>query len=362
MRNSFGSLFRITTWGESHGKAIGVVIDGCPSQIEISEEEINQKLQKRRPGSKYTSSRKEKDKVKLLSGVFKGKTTGCPISLIIENTDFDSSKYEKTKDILTPSHAKFSYLEKYKIFDYLGSGRASARETAARVAAAAIAEKILEKEDITVLAYVESIGDIKVKNKPKDIFELKKSLETSQIFCSDRKAEKKMILLLQKLKKEKDSIGGVVSFLTSDLPKGLGEPVFDKISSRLASGLMSIPGSKGFEIGNGFEAATLKGSENNDLFISERGKIRTKTNRAGGVIGGLTSGMPIFGKVAFKPTPTIGKKQKTVTKRGKKATFELQNVKTHDPCIAIRATAVVEAMIILSLADMILLNKTARLI
>ena len=360
MKNSFGDIFRITTWGESHGKAIGVVIDGCPSQIVISEEDINKKLKKRRPGNKYTSSRKEKDKVKILSGVFNGKTTGCPISVIIENTGFDSTKYEKTKDILPPSHAKYSYLEKYGIFDYLGSGRASARETAVRVAASAIAEKILEKEGISVCAFVESIGDISIKNRPKDILGCKEKLKKSLVYCCDMKAEKKMIYLLKKMQKEKDSIGGIVSFLTSDLKAGLGEPVFDKISSRLAAAMMSIPGAKGFEIGNGFAASKLKGSENNDLFICEKANVKTKTNHSGGILGGITNGMPIFGRVAFKPTSTIGKKQKTLTTQKRKISYQLKDVTSHDPCIAIRAVSVIEAMLILTLADMILLNKSAR--
>ena len=361
MKNSFGKIFRITTWGESHGKAIGVVIDGCPAQITISEDEINKKLKKRRPGSKYTSLRKEKDKVKILSGIFNGKTTGCPISIIIENTGFDSSKYKKTKDILIPSHAKYSYLEKYGIFDYLGSGRASARETALRVAASAIAEKILEKEGISVCAFVESIGGVSIKNWPKDILECKTKLQKSLIFCCDKKAENKMISLLEKIQKEKDSIGGVVAFLTSDLKAGLGEPIYDKISSRLGAAMMSIPGAKGFEIGNGFAASKLKGSENNDLFICENKKIKTKTNNSGGIVAGITNGMPIFGRVGFKPTSTIGKKQKTLTTQGKKVSYQLKEITSHDPCIAIRAVSVIEAMLILSLADMILLNKTARL-
>jgi chorismate synthase len=326
MGNSFGQIFRITTWGESHGKAIGVVIDGCPAGIEICEEEIQQELEKRAPGrSPLTSPRKEPDRAEILSGVFEGKTTGTPISIIIFNQDVDSSKYEPIKNLLRPGHANYTYLKKYGIFDYRGAGRASARETACRTAAGAIAKKFLLSLGIVPKAYIKEIGG------RKDYEEI-----------------------LHRAKEEGDSLGGVVEVEVSDLPAGLGEPIYHKIEALLAQAMLSLPACKGFEMGCGFAAARMRGSEHNDSFVA-LGK--TETNHAGGTLGGITNGMPLVFRVAFKPTSSIFKIQKTVTLEGEPANFELPVGSRQDPCIVLRAVSVVEAMTALVLADTLLLNR-----
>lgn len=353
--NSFGSIFRITTWGESHGKSIGVVIDGCPSGLAIDDKEITDALFLRAPGSKkYTSSRQEKDQAEILSGVFEGKTTGAPLSIIVPNIDVDSSLYEKNKDLLRPGHAQSTYLKKYGVFDYRGGGRASARETVARVAAGAIAKKILHYYGVRIAAFVRQIGDIEAKNIELD------AITESPIFCPDKQAEKAMLHLLDSIVLQGDSIGGIVEFIALHLPVGLGDPIYEKLSANLAKAMMSLPASKGFEIGEGFRAACMRGSEHNDLFI-ESESIATKTNHAGGVLGGISTGMPLVGRVAFKPISTIHKAQETRTISGETAILPPAEQSRHDPCAAIRAVWVVEAMLSIVLVDALLQNRSVCL-
>lgn len=326
--NSFGKIFRFTTFGESHGKAIGVVIDGCPAGLKIDEEGINAALEKRAPGkSSLTSPRKEMDKAEIISGVFEGKTTGAPICIMILNVDADSSKYEPIKDLLRPGHANSTYLEKYGVFDYRGGGRASGRETAARVAAGAVARKILEEHGIEIHAYIKQIGTAIDK------------LE--------------MEALIEKAKEEGDSLGGIVEFVAQFVPAGLGDPVYEKLEANLAYAMMGLPASKGFEIGSGFQSVVMSGSLHNDLFDGA-------TNHAGGVLGGIATGNPIVGRVAFKPTSSIMKLQKTKTISGQEAVIALPEGSRHDPCIAIRAVPVVEAMVALVLVDAWLLNRCSQ--
>lgn len=323
MKNSFGHIFRITTWGESHGRAVGVVIDGCPAGIEISEEEINTELLKRSPGKNpLTSPRKEPDVAELLSGVFEGKTTGTPISILIPNQDADSTKYEPIKHLLRPGHANATYLKKYGIFDYRGGGRSSARETVCRVAAGAVAKKFLLEFGIQPRAFLKEVGG-------------EHAYET----------------LLKKVMIEGDSLGGVVEVEVPNVPVGLGEPIYHKMEALLAQAMLSMPASKGFEIGSGFRAARMRGSEHNDSFFQE------SSNHAGGTLGGLTNGRPLVFRVAFKPTSSILKPQKTTTVDGKEAVLELPKGSRHDPCVAIRAVPVVEAMTALVLADTLLLDR-----
>lgn len=360
--NSYGSLFRITTWGESHGKAIGVVIDGCPAGLEISEEEINHELALRAPGKNpYTTPRKEMDIGEILSGVFEGKTTGAPICIMIRNKDQDSSKYAPIKDLLRPGHANFTYLEKYGIFDYRGGGRSSARETAARVAAGAIAKKILKQKQIFLAAYIKQIGKIVADIDYSDIQKLRESTYNDPLFCPDPKASAMMIESIEQAKKEGDSLGGIIEFIAVSLPVGLGDPVYEKLEARLAGAMMSIPATKGVEFGAGFQAATMKGSEHNDAFIFEDGKVKTKTNFAGGTLGGISTGMPVIGRVAFKPTSSIQKPQNTLDIQNEQKIFNLPEGSRHDPCVAIRAAPIVEAMLALTIVDSMLLNRCVRL-
>lgn len=358
--NSFGKIFKITTFGESHGKETGVVIDGCPAGLEIDEEYINQALTLRAGGkSNYTTPRKETDDAEIMSGVFEGKTTGAPICIIIKNQDAESSKYEPIKDILRPGHANFTYLKKYGIFDYKGGGRASARETAARVAAGAVALKFLEQNGILVSAYLKQVGNI-AATIPASFEILEKNIMLSPIFCPDIEASSKMTLLIEQVKEEGDSIGGIVEFVILNAVTGLGSPVYEKLEAILASAMMSIPATKGFEIGDGFEAALKKGSEHNDLFVKTEFGIETSTNHAGGIQGGLSTGMPIIGRVAFKPASSIMKSQNSLTVDGKPSIFTLPEGSRHDPCVAIRAVAVVKAMAAIVLADALLCNRSSR--
>ena len=358
--NSFGRNFTITTFGESHGKGVGVVIDGCPAGLEISEEEINSELKKRAPGnSPFTSPRKEEDKVEILSGLFEGKTTGAPIALLIANIDADSSKYEPIKDILRPGHANYTYLKKYGIFDHRGGGRSSARETAARVAAGAIAKKLLKHFHIEIAAYIKTIGDIEASIPPFN--EIAKRRDESPVFCPDSKGTERMIERLNQVKNEGDSLGAIVEFMTNRLPVGLGEPIYDKLEARLAYAMLSLPATKGFEIGDGFEAARKRGSQHNDLFIADNAETTLQTNHAGGTLGGISDGMPLIGRVAFKPTSSIKKEQASVNVKGETSSFKLPEGSRHDPCVGIRGVFVVEAMAALVLADFILSDRLSRL-
>lgn len=356
--NSFGKIFRITTFGESHGEVVGVVIDGCPSGISVHYQELKAMLDLRRPrGNELVSQRAEKDSPKIISGVFEGKTTGAPITILIENTDVDSEKYEATKNILRPSHANYVYLKKYGIYDYRGGGRASARETVGRVAAGYIAMNILKRHGIKTAAFIKSIGDVRANVESDHIEKLREKTYTNPVFCPDKKASLLMREEVLKVKSEGDSIGGVVEFIIEGTPVGLGEPIYDKLESRLASAMMSIPAAKGFEIGEGFLCSNMKGSENNDEFIMQDKNIVTKTNHAGGLLAGISNGMPIVGRVAFKPTPSIMLPQKTTDFDGNKVIFEMPKGSRHDPCVAIRAVPVVESMCALVIADFLLLQK-----
>lgn len=356
--NSFGKLFKISTFGESHCKAIGVVIDGCPSGLEFSEKEIQLELDRRKPGqSKITTQRKESDTVEILSGIFEGKTLGTPIALLIENKDQKSKDYSNIKDTFRPSHADFTYEEKYGLRDYRGGGRASARETAARVAAGAIAKKLLLHKNIQTTAFVSSIKNIALNKSYKELDFNK--IENNIVRCPDTEIANQMIALIEETKDKGDSLGGIITCVVQNCPIGLGEPVFDKLEAQLAKAMLSIPAVKGFEIGSGFEGTMLYGSEHNDEFISENGKIVTSTNNSGGVQGGISNGMDIVFKVAFKPTATIMQNQNTVTKDGKKNILKMEG--RHDPCVLPRAVPIVEAMANLVLTDLYLQSKINKL-
>jgi chorismate synthase len=362
--NFFGQVFRITTFGESHGAAIGVVIDGCPAGLSLTKEEIDRELALRQPGNNpYTSPRSEKDEVKILSGLFQGKTTGAPIALTIANKDADSSKYEPIKNLLRPGHANFTYLEKYGIFDYRGGGRSSARETAARVAAGAVARKLLAHFGIEICAFVAEIGGIAIAEPDlSSLPHLRKKVLQNPLFCPDAKAAEKMRKEIEKAKKEGDSLGGILQGVATHLPVGLGDPVYGKLEANLASAMLSLPATKGFEIGSGFAAARMKGSEHNDAFdIDAKGRVTTTTNYAGGTLGGISTGLPLTFRVAFKPTSSIQKQQKTLNLKAEKKLFKLPEGSRHDPCVAIRAVPIIEAMTALVLADALLLARLSKL-
>jgi chorismate synthase len=353
--NTFGHLFRITTFGESHGGAVGAVVDGCPPGIEISEEEIQVELDRRKPGqSKITTPRKEADRIKMLSGVFQGKTTGTPILLIAYNEEFESDDYLNFKDLYRPSHADYTYEARYGLRDWRGSGRASARETLARVAAGVIAKKHLKQTlGIEFVSYVEQVGSIRA-----DIDFNKVTLsdvESNIIRCPDKEVAKKMIKLIESVRNEGDSIGGVIRGVIKNVPVGLGEPVFDKLSADLGKAMLSINAVKGFEIGSGFEGTKLKGSQHNDEFYIKNNKIRTRTNNAGGILGGISNGETIYFRVAFKPVSTIKKEQDTVSKD--KQQEKLNAAGRHDPCVLPRAVPIVDAMGALVIIDHYLRHK-----
>lgn len=352
--NSFGQLFRITTWGESHGKGIGVVIDGCPAGLPLNEKDIQKELERRRTGqSKVTTTRREPDKIRIMSGVFAGKTTGTPISLLVENEDADSSKYDLIKDLYRPGHADFTYDMKYGFRDHRGGGRSSARETVGRVAAGAIAKKILAKHKVKVFAYTKQIGDLIAKKM--DYSEIEKNI----VRCPDKKIAEKMVSAILRVRKQGDSLGGIIEVVAQGVPAGWGEPVFDRLDADLAKALMCLPAVKGVEVGIGFEAARLKGSQCNDIFISKGKKIITKTNNAGGILGGISNGNDIVLRMVVKPTSSINKVQDTVTTTGKKAKIRVEG--RHDPCVAPRAVPMAETMVALVLVDHLLRNQTARM-
>lgn len=362
--NSFGTLFKIMTWGESHGKAIGVVIDGCPAGVLLNEELINEELFWRAPGVKtYTSARKEPDKADILSGVFEGRTTGTPISIMIWNRDQQSQHYEPLKNLLRPGHANYTYMQKYGCFDYRGGGRASARETACRVAAGAIAKQLLSDVGVFVVAYMRSIGPIQSNFVLSDLSgkekELQRQVRESGVFCPDTVATERMQDILGQALQEKDSLGGVVEAVAFNVPAGWGDPIYEKIEANLAKAMLSLPASKGFEIGAGYASAAMKGSQHNDLFYGDEGSIRLSSNHAGGTLGGISNGMPIVIRVPFKPPSSIGKDQSTVNFQGLTQTLSLPEGSRHDPCVAIRAVPVVEAMFALVLVDAMLMNRNA---
>ncbi len=355
--HTFGSLFRVTTWGESHGPAIGAVIDGCPSGLDLSVDDLLLDLHRRSPGhGPLTSPRKESDIPEILSGVFQGKTTGAPISILIRNHDHDSAAYQPLEKIIRPGHASFTYLEKYGHFDPRGGGRSSGRETACRVAAGAVAKQFLHQWNITCHAYLVQMGSLRAA----DLSQLHKTYE-SPVYCPDAQISEQMVQLLTHVKKEGDSIGGTVEFYTSCLPIGLGDPVYEKLEANLAKAMLSLPATKGFEIGEGFRAAEMRGSEHNDSFVVKSGVIEPGSNHAGGTLGGISTGLPLRGRVVFKPTSSIQKLQETVKADGTPTLFQLSEKARHDPCVAIRAVPVVEAMVALVLADALLMNRTTRL-
>lgn len=354
--NSFGQLFRITTFGESHGGCVGVVVDGCPPGIEISEDEIQKELDRRKPGqSSITTPRKEEDLVKILSGYFEGRTTGTPILLLAYNKDTRPEDYFEMKTMYRPSHADYTYEAKYGFRDWRGSGRASARETLARVAAGAIAKKYLKKKlGIEILSYVEQVGDIKTNIDFESV--TTEQIESNIIRCPDEEKSREMIALVEKIKSQGDSIGGVIKGVIKNVPPGLGEPVFDKLSADLGKAMLSINAVKGFDIGRGFDSVGMKGSEHNDPFIINNvGKVTTKTNNAGGTIGGISSGETIYFRVVFKPVSTIMVEQDTVTTD--KKTAKLVAAGRHDPCVLPRAVPIVDAMGALVIMDHYLRNK-----
>lgn len=349
--NTFGKTFRLTSWGESHGKAMGGVIDGCPSNIPLNEEDLQLDLDRRRPGqSEITTQRQESDKVEILSGVFEGKTLGTPISFLVWNKDQSSKDYSNLKDVYRPGHADLVWEQKYGIRDYRGGGRASGRETLCRVAAGAVAKKILVQENISIIGYTCSISDIEISNV--DESEIEKNL----VRAPDKEAAQKMVEVIEKARAEGDSLGGVVEIVAKGVPTGLGEPVFDKLDAELVKALMSIGTVKGVEVGNGFAATKLKGSENNDPVVSEDGK--TSSNNTGGITGGITNGNDIVLRVAVKPTSSISKKQATINKAGEKVDLEISG--RHDPCICPRLVPVAEAMVALVLVDYLLMQKVQR--
>jgi chorismate synthase len=353
MGSTFGHLFRITTFGESHGGGVGVIIDGCPPRLEISPEEIQFELDRRRPGqSKITTPRKEADTCEILSGTFEGKTLGTPIAILVRNKDTRSQDYDEMAQKYRPSHADATYDAKYGFRNWQGGGRSSARETIGRVAAGAIAKKILHQvAGVEVIAYVKRIKDLEgVVNT--DTVTLA-DVESNIVRCPDGEIANQMIELIEKTGRDGNSIGGVVECVVRNVPKGLGEPVFDKLEADLAKAVMSLPASKGFEIGSGFDGTLLTGFEHNDEFyIDENGEIRTVTNRSGGIQGGISNGENIIIRVAFKPTATIRKEQKTVTKEGEETI--LAGKGRHDPCVLPRAVPMVDAMVALVLCDHLL--------
>lgn len=361
--NSFGHIFKMTTFGESHGPAIGVIIDGCPAGIAITKEEIDLQLALRRPGTNpYTSPRQEQDQAEILSGIFNGHTTGTPITIIIRNQDADSSQYDTIKELYRPGHANFTYLKKYGVFDHRGGGRSSGRETAARVAAGAIAKKLLVSYNIDCVAFISEIGGIsKIEKQYTNLSSLRQDTLVSPIFCPDPESAQQMIEALKTISQDKDSLGGIVSCI-AHLPTGLGDPIYCKLEAMLASAMLSIPASKGFEIGSGFAAARMKGSEHNDAFErDDQGDVHTVTNFSGGTLGGISTGSPLYFRVAFKPTSSIKKAQQTVNLKGEKAIFQLPESARHDPCVAIRAVPIVEAMTAIVIADAVLMNQNAKI-
>lgn len=347
----FGKMFRISTFGESHGAALGVVVDGCPSNIPITLEDIMKNMNRRKPGNaQIGTTRKEADEVEILSGVFEGKTTGTPIALLIRNTNQRSGDYSKIKDIYRPSHADYTFDQKYGFRDYRGGGRSSGRETSARVAAGSIAKLFLQELGIQVTAYTRSIGDVVVGD---DTF-CENEISQNPVSMPSNAVAEKALQLISKAREAKDSIGGTVECKVTGLKPGIGETVFDKLDALLAYAIMGIGGVKAFEIGEGVKASTMYGSQYNDGFYMQDGKVAKATNHSGGILGGMSDGSEIFVKAHFKPTPSIAQKQKTITTDLEETTIEIPG--RHDPVIVPRAVVVVESMVALTLADLILCN------
>jgi chorismate synthase len=351
--NTFGNFFKLTTFGESHGEAMGGVIDGCPAGVSIDLNAIENQMMRRRPGqSEIVTQRKEADTVRFLSGIFEGKTTGAPIGFIIENTNQKPADYTHIKDSYRPSHADYTFDKKYGHRDYRGGGRSSARETACRVAAGAIASQLLGA--ISITGYVSSVGDLTLE-KPYQKLDFN-TVDSNVVRCPDAEMASKMIAKIKEVKKQGDTIGGIITCVIQNVPVGLGEPVFDKLHAQLGKAMLSINAVKGFEFGSGFKGATMNGSEHNDLFNQDG---TTKSNLSGGVQGGISNGMDIYFRVAFKPVATIMQKQQTINSKGEKV--EMQGKGRHDPCVVPRAVPIVEAMAALTIADFWLANKLSKL-
>jgi chorismate synthase len=359
MGNTFGRLFRVTTFGESHGGGVGVVIDGCPPRIEISEADIQRELDRRRPGqSKLTTQRKEEDRCEILSGIFEGRTLGTPIAILVRNKDARPEDYSEIARKFRPSHADYTYDAKYGIRNWQGGGRASARETIGRVAAGAIAKKTLSTlyADLEVIAYVTQIHEITAKINRSAV--RMSDVEKNVVRCPDAAAAKKMTALVEQIRDAGDSVGGIIECVARGIPPGLGEPVFDKVEADLAKAMLSIPAAKGFEIGSGFTATKMRGSQHNDAFEIRVGRIATVTNNSGGVQGGISNGEEIYFRVAFKPPATIALQQKTVSSSKEQTALEARG--RHDPCVLPRAVPIVEAMAALVLCDQALLQRAIQ--
>lgn len=352
--NSFGNLFRLSTFGESHGAAVGGVVDGMPSGIEVDLAYIQAELDRRRPGqSNITTARDEKDQVKLLSGVFNGKSTGTPIGFVVENTNQHSSDYDNIVDIFRPSHADYTYYSKYGIRDHRGGGRSSARETIARVVGGALAKLMLKSHGIRVRAYTSQVGTVAL-NKPYTELNLD-AAEENIVRCPDAEVAQRMIDLISQVKAERDSVGGIVTCVIEGAPVGLGEPCFDKLQALLAHAMLSIGAVKGFEYGSGFAGSQMRGSEHNDTFYMDGNRVRTRTNNSGGIQGGISNGEDIYFRVAFKPTATILMEQETVNSLGQEVMTTVKG--RHDPCVVPRAVPIVEGMAAMVMADALLLGK-----
>ena len=354
--STFGKIFRITTWGESHGQGTGVVVDGCPAGLNLTEGDIQTFLDRRRPGvSGYSSGRKEEDKIKILSGIFEGVTTGAPISMMVENTGHQSGDYSALKDLYRPGHADYTYEMKYGIRDFRGGGRASGRETLGRVAGGAIAVKVLEEMGIGIYAYTTSIGPVTVNREHLSL----ETRDQNPLYMPDPRAAEEASAYLKECRKRGDSAGGVAECMITGLPAGLGDPVFDKLSASLGQAILSIGGVKGFEIGDGFSAARSAGSVNNDEFYRDGHQVKKKTNHAGGLLGGISDGSEVIFRAAFKPVPSIAAVQRTVDSHG--AEREVSISGRHDPVIVPRAVVVLETMAACVVLDSLLLNMSSRL-
>jgi chorismate synthase len=360
MGSIYGKIFQISTFGESHGAAVGVVVQGCPSGIEFDLDFIQSELDRRKPGqSRITTQRKEADTVEVLSGVFEGKTTGTPIAMLVWNGDQRSKDYSHISDQFRPSHADFTYFAKYGLRDYRGGGRSSARETVARVAAGALAKLVLNKLGVKISAYVSQVGQLKLKT-PVEQLDLSLT-ETNAVRCPDTKLAEEMFTYIDEIRKQGDSVGGVISAYIEGCPVGLGEPVFDKLHAELGKAMLSINAVKGFEYGSGFDGVELRGSEHNDIIIkdAETGEIKTLTNHSGGIQGGISNGEPIYFRVGFKPVATIMQDQDSLNEKGEKITVSGKG--RHDPCVVPRAVPIVEAMAAMVILDFYLRNKLIQI-
>lgn len=358
MGNSFGKLFKITTFGESHGKAIGLIIDGCPAGLELDDTFIQSELDRRKPGqSNIVTQRKEEDQFEILSGVFEGKTTGTPISLVIRNKDAKSKDYSHIADQFRPSHADYTYSAKFGVRDYRGGGRSSARETAARVAGGAVAKLLLQHLGVKVQAYVSQVGSIKLEKSYQEL-DLPKT-EENIVRCPDEDLANQMIDYIKEIRKQGDSVGGVINCVIQGTPVGLGEPVFDRLHAELGKAMLSINAVKGFEYGSGFDGVAMLGSQHNDVFEVQDGKVTTQTNYSGGIQGGISNGEDIYFRVAFKPVATLIQDQQSINKDGE--TVTVQGKGRHDPCVVPRAVPIVEAMAALVIVDYYLQNQSSKL-